>query len=104
MGTITIYSTYTDLNYLNVNWNITVSPDTIERIWPVIEDSDTNDLFYKTAKWGDNYRFKLPKGNYNVWIEYVDTSSGSPEIKETNHETIDFTTTGESTEISFDIP
>jgi hypothetical protein len=104
LGTITIYSTNTNLNYLNVNWNITVSPDTIERIWPVIEDSDTNDLFYKTAKWGDDYRFKLPKGNYNVWIEYVDTSSGSPEIKETSHKTLDFTTTGESTEINFDIP
>jgi len=81
LGLITIYPASIGLNSLHVNWDINCDPNTVDRIWPVIQDATTGDIFYKTARWGDDYTFKLPAGTYNVWIEYIDLSD-IPQITE----------------------
>ena len=99
LGLITIYSSDTGLNYLDVDYTINASD--VDRPWPVIQD-DSGNLFYKTAKWGDDYVYKLPQGSYSVWIEYIDTSNDS--LHESDLKSITFSTTDESTSIHFDIP
>jgi hypothetical protein len=98
IGVFTIYSSDTNLNYLDVGWSES-NIGTAQRIVTVIEDANTHDQYFKTFKWGD---FKLPKGEYNVWLEYFNTSNMSTETSNTQQ--INFTTTGESTSIVFDIP